>query len=159
VSVIFPFFNEEESLNELHRRPASVLPTVTGDFEMILVGDCCTDGSPENIRHLANSDTHARYVTFSRDFGHEPACTAGLERAKGEAVVLMDADLRDPPELIPAFLATWREVSDIVYSRRRRIGESAMRMRCGDYHQVQGQQLCVVKDKNAQSSECISASV
>jgi glycosyltransferase involved in cell wall biosynthesis len=128
VSVIVPLLNEEENLIELHRRLTAVLPTISSDFEMILVDDGSTDRSIEIIRDLARTDPHVRYVTFSRNFGHEPACTAGLERARGDVVVLMDADLQDPPELIPAFLDKWREEYDIVYARRRRrIGESVVK--------------------------------
>ncbi len=128
VSVVIPLFNEEENLPEVHRRVSNVLAQLGVNYELLLVNDGSTDRSAEMIVELARADGHVRYVTFSRNFGHEAACTAGLERCRGDVAVLMDADLQDPPELIPAFLEKWRAGYDIVYARRsRRIGESLLK--------------------------------
>ncbi len=128
VSVVIPLLNEEENLLELHRRVTGVLGQLGDNYELVLVNDGSIDRSAEIVRELAQTDSHVRYVTFSRNFGHEAACTAGLERCRGDVVVLMDADLQDPPELIPVFLEKWRAGFDVVYARRsRRIGESLLK--------------------------------
>jgi dolichol-phosphate mannosyltransferase len=128
ISVVVPLYNEEENIPELHDRVARVFADAGLDHELVLVNDGSADRSAELVRELAQRDRHCRYVSFSRNFGHEAACTAGLDRARGDAVVLMDADLQDPPELIGEFLARWREGYDIVYAkRRRRIGESVVK--------------------------------
>ncbi len=128
VSVVIPLLNEEDNLPEVHQRLTKVLTQAAGRYEVVLVDDGSTDRSAEMIRELARTDVHVRYVTFSRNFGHEAACTAGLERCRGDVAVLMDADLQDPPELIPVFLERWRAGYDIVYAQRsRRLGESPLK--------------------------------
>jgi dolichol-phosphate mannosyltransferase len=128
VSVVVPLYNEEENIRELYERTKQAFADAGTGFELILVNDGSQDRSPEIVRELARRDPCCRYVTFSRNFGHEAACTAGLERARGAATILMDADLQDPPELIPQFLEKWREGYEIVYARRRkRIGESIVK--------------------------------
>jgi glycosyltransferase involved in cell wall biosynthesis len=124
ISVIAPIHNEAETISELHRRLTSVLAEL-GSYEIVLVDDGSTDGSWELMLALAPSDPHLRLVRLSRNFGHQAALTAGLEAARGDAVVLMDADLQDPPELIPSLVAKWREGFDVVYGlRTRREGET-----------------------------------
>jgi dolichol-phosphate mannosyltransferase len=96
-----------------------------GDYEIVLVDDGSTDASWDRMLALAPSDPHLRLVRLSRNFGHQAALTAGLEAARGDAVVLIDADLQDPPELIPILVAKWREGFDVVYGlRTRREGET-----------------------------------
>ena len=125
LSVVVPVFNEEGNLPELHRRLAAVLPAVVDSWEIVFVDDGSRDRSWKLIRDLAAADPHVRGVRFSRNFGHQMAFAAGLNHARGDAVVIMDADLQDPPELIPELVARWREGHEVVYAvRTRREGET-----------------------------------
>ena len=125
LSVVVPVFNEEGNLPELHRRLAAVLPAVVASWEIVFVDDGSRDRSWQLIRDLAAADPHVRGVRFSRNFGHQMAFAAGLDHARGDAVVIMDADLQDPPELIPELVARWREGHEVVYAvRTRREGET-----------------------------------
>lgn len=124
-SIIAPIFNELDNLTELHRRVREVMSAAGGTWELVLVDDGSTDGSTERIRELARQDKHVRPVIFARNFGHQVAVTAGLDYARGEAVVIIDADLQDPPELIPELIAKWREGYEVVYAvRAEREGET-----------------------------------
>ena len=128
LSVVVPAFNEQESLPVLHARLVEVLERIGTGFELVLVDDGSSDGTLRVMRELAVRDARVRYCALSRNFGHEVATTAGLERARGDAVVLMDADLQDPPELIGPMLERWRAGVDVVYAQRRqREGESAFK--------------------------------
>lgn len=125
LSVVVPAFNEEGSLRALHARLTPVLESCAASHEIILVDDGSRDRTLDVMRELADSDPRVRYVSFSRNFGHEVATTAGLDHAIGRAVVLIDADLQDPPELIPTMVERWRAGADVVYAQRRiRAGES-----------------------------------
>ncbi|MDW7967750.1 MAG: glycosyltransferase family 2 protein [Thermoanaerobaculum sp.] len=125
LSVVVPVFNEEENLPELHRRLSQVLAGLVHSWEVLFVDDGSRDRSWEIIRQLAEQDPHVRGLRFSRNFGHQMAFAAGLDHARGEAVVIMDADLQDPPELIPQLLAKHREGFEVVYAvRTARHGES-----------------------------------
>jgi glycosyltransferase involved in cell wall biosynthesis len=128
ISVVVPVHNEVETLDELHRRLAIVLEGL-GRHEIVLVDDGSDDQSWERMRGIASSDAHVRLVRLSRNFGHQAALTAGLDAARGEAVVIMDADLQDPPELIPKLVAKWREGFDVVYGvRATRDGETRFKL-------------------------------
>lgn len=118
LSVVVPVFNEEENLPELYRRLSEVLPRVVGSWEILFVDDGSRDRSWEIIRGLAEADPRVRGLRFSRNFGHQMAFAAGLDHARGDAVVIMDADLQDPPELIPQLLGKHREGSEVVYAVR-----------------------------------------
>jgi dolichol-phosphate mannosyltransferase len=125
ISVVIPLLNEEGNLPELHARLTAVLSSVADGHQIIFVDDGSTDASPRVLRELADADPRVTALRLSRNFGHEAASTAGLDFATGDAVVLMDADLQDPPEVIPEMLARWRDGFEIVYARRRqREGES-----------------------------------
>jgi glycosyltransferase involved in cell wall biosynthesis len=116
LSVVVPAYNEEEVLPEFHRRTSAVLESLGMDWEIVYVNDGSTDRTLEIIRGF---DT--RWVTvidLSRNFGKEIAMTAGIDHARGDAVVIIDADLQDPPEVIPELVARWREGYDMVYARR-----------------------------------------
>jgi dolichol-phosphate mannosyltransferase len=128
LSVVAPIFNERESVEELLRRLAVALAPL-GDYEIVLVDDGSTDGSWETLRQLALHDDHLRLLRLSRNFGHQIALTAGLDAARGDAVVLIDGDLQDPPEVIPQLVARWEEGFDVVYAvREQRDGESRLRL-------------------------------
>lgn len=125
ISVIAPIFNEVESIPELHRRVRTVLESIGEPWELLMVDDGSTDGSTDRIRELASQDHHVRPVMFARNFGHQLAVTAGLDYACGQAVIIIDSDLQDPPEVISDMIAKWREGYEIVYAiRAEREGES-----------------------------------
>jgi len=124
-SIVVPVFNELENIPELYRRLRATLDSVGETWELVLVDDGSTDGSTERIRELAAKDKRVRPVIFARNFGHQVAITAGWDYARGDAVVIMDADLQDPPEVIPELIARWREGYEVVYAvRAEREGES-----------------------------------
>jgi glycosyltransferase involved in cell wall biosynthesis len=128
ISVVAPVFNEHGTLEELHRRLTATL-TELGSYEIVLVDDGSSDGSWERLLELAARDRHLRLLRLSRNFGHQAALSAGLDAARGEAIVLMDADLQDPPEVIPQLVAKWREGFDVVYAvRADREGEPRLRL-------------------------------
>lgn len=117
-SFILPVFNEEEALAETYRRVASVIDELPSASEVVLVDDGSRDRSLEIMRDLRQQDSRVRYVSLARNFGHQIAVTAGLHFAQGQAVIVLDADLQDPPELIPAMIDKWREGYEVVYARR-----------------------------------------
>jgi dolichol-phosphate mannosyltransferase len=124
-SFVIPVFNERETLPELHRRLSDVIETLDGEAELLFVDDCSFDGSYELLGELGREDPRIRVIRFARNFGHQVAITAGLDHAAGDAVVVMDADLQDPPEVIPDLIARWEEGYEVVYAvRERRSGES-----------------------------------
>lgn len=128
LSVIVPIYNEEANIDELYRRLLGVLEPMQlpGGFEFIFINDGSKDRSLALMLNLAARDKRVRYIDLSRNFGHQIAVTAGLDRAVGEAVVIIDADLQDPPELIPLLHDKMRTGYEVVYAKRRsRQGESA----------------------------------
>jgi len=124
-SIVAPIYNEGENIPELHRRVKDVMDSTNEPWELILVDDGSTDGSTEIIRELAKEDRHIRPIIFARNFGHQIAITAGWDYARGDAVVIIDADLQDPPELILEMAKKWKEGNDVVFAvRTEREGES-----------------------------------
>ena len=124
-SFVIPLFNEEGVLPELHRRVAAVADQLDGPAEFILVDDGSTDGTGEAAERLRAEDDRVKLVILSRNFGHQQAISAGLDFASGDAVVIMDGDLQDPPEVVPEMAARWREGYDVVYAvRATRAGET-----------------------------------
>jgi glycosyltransferase involved in cell wall biosynthesis len=124
-SIIAPIYNEIDNLPELHRRVKEVMDSTGEPWELILVDDGSTDGSTERIRELAQKDKTVRPVIFARNFGHQVAITAGWDYARGDAVVIIDADLQDPPETILELAKKWKEGYEVVYAvRGEREGES-----------------------------------
>jgi len=124
-SIVAPIYNEGENILELHRRVKDVMDSTNEPWELILVDDGSTDGSTEIIRELAKEDRHIRPIIFARNFGHQIAITAGWDYARGDAVVIIDADLQDPPELILEMAKKWKEGNDVVFAvRTEREGES-----------------------------------
>jgi polyisoprenyl-phosphate glycosyltransferase len=127
LSVVAPVYNEEATVEQFYSRVCTALDGLR--FELVLVDDGSTDGSSALLRELASSDPRVHVVYLSRNFGHQTALTAGLDHAVGDAVVMLDADLQDPPELIPRMLDHWRAGCDVVYAvRERREGESRFKL-------------------------------
>jgi dolichol-phosphate mannosyltransferase len=124
-SIVAPIYNEKANLPELHRRITEVMNRTRKPWELVLVDDGSTDGSTDILRGMAKKDKRVRPVIFARNFGHQVAVTAGLDYARGEAVVIIDADLQDPPELILEMAKKWREGYEVVFAvRTEREGES-----------------------------------
>ncbi len=124
-SIIAPIYNEIDNLPELYRRVKEVMDSTGKEWELLLVDDGSTDGSTDEIRELAKKDKHVRPVIFARNFGHQIAITAGWDYARGDAVVVIDADLQDPPEIILEMAKKWKEGYEVVYAvRAEREGES-----------------------------------
>lgn len=129
LSVVVPCFNEEEVIEHTHARLTKVLSESGDDFEIIYVDDGSLDRTAELLRNIQVRDSRARVVRLARNFGHQIAATAGLDYAGGSAVVLIDADLQDPPELIVDFVAQWRKGFQVVYGQRTdRSGESRFKL-------------------------------
>jgi glycosyltransferase involved in cell wall biosynthesis len=118
LSVVVPAYNEQEVLPEFHRRLAAVLDCLPARCEIVFVNDGSTDGTVEVIEQLRSRDSRVALVDLSRNFGKEIALTAGLDHARGDAVVVIDADLQDPPELIVDLVREWRRGYDVVYAQR-----------------------------------------
>jgi len=127
-SIVIPIFNEEAVLPVLLRRIDALMDGLDGPSEAIFVDDGSSDCSPIILRAKASSDPRCRYLGLSRNFGHQIAITAGMDAAEGDAVVVMDADLQDPPEVVGEMIARWKEGYEIVHARRlSREGESAFK--------------------------------
>ena len=128
ISVVIPLYNEEGNVPELMRRISEVCERIRrggDDYEIVAVNDGSQDGTLAALRAELRGQPRLVIIDLSRNFGHQIAATAGIENARGDAVILMDGDLQDPPELLEAFLAKWREGYDVVYATRRaRKGES-----------------------------------
>ncbi|RED56501.1 dolichol-phosphate mannosyltransferase [Cohnella phaseoli] len=125
LSVVVPMYNEEEVIEVTYGRLRSVLDKLGETYEIVFVNDGSRDRTADIVRSLCAEDRRVKLVEFSRNFGHQIAVTAGMDHASGRTVVLIDADLQDPPELIADMVAKWREGYDVVYGRRiERKGES-----------------------------------
>lgn len=118
ISIIVPVHNEEGNIKELYQRLVRVFEKVKYNCEIIFVDDGSVDSSLELIKDLLTSDNQIKYISLSRNFGHQAALTAGLIYAKGDAIITMDADLQHPPELIPELIKQWEEGYQIVYTIR-----------------------------------------
>jgi len=125
LSVVVPLFNEEDVLPAFHARLVAALAGIEGGWEVVYVDDGSTDATPQMLKALRAAGTDIAVVRFSRNFGKEAGMSAGLRLTRGSAVVIIDADLQDPPELIPQMVAAWRQGADMVNMRRRsREGET-----------------------------------
>ena len=125
VSVVVPFLNEEQNIPVLYERVAKAMDGQPEELEIIFVDDGSTDGSARWVAEKAKQDARVKLLRLSRNFGHQIAITAGMDYARSDAVVIIDADLQDPPEVIPDLLAKWREGFEVVYAvRESREGET-----------------------------------
>ncbi len=128
ISVVVPIFNEEETIPELYRRLKESVLQVSESHELIFVNDGSKDNSLLELIKLTETDPSVFYINFSRNFGHQIAVTAGLDHTHGKAVVIIDGDLQDPPELIPELYSKHKEGFEVVYAQReKRLGESAFK--------------------------------
>jgi glycosyltransferase involved in cell wall biosynthesis len=128
ISVIIPIYNESSNIHTLYERLTKVVAAIHQEYELIFINDGSADNSLELIKKLAEEDTHIKYINFSRNFGHQIAVTAGLDHTCGNAVVIIDADLQDPPELIAEMYKKMGEGYEVVYAKRRsRKGESFLK--------------------------------
>ena len=126
ISIIIPVYNEESNILPLHRQLRQVLQKLTDNYEIIFVNDGSTDQSLPLIRKIACQESEVKYIDFSRNFGHQVAVSAGIDKARGAAIIIMDCDLQDPPELVTDLYLRWQEGYEVVYTKRReRNGESA----------------------------------
>lgn len=124
-SIVAPAYNEEGNLSLFHERIQKVMNGLGDDWELVLVNDGSTDRTLDIIQELVAQDPHVKCVNFARNFGHQTAVTAGIDYATGHAIVLIDADLQDPPEVIPKLIEQWNEGYEVVYAvRAERQGES-----------------------------------
>ena len=125
ISIVVPIYNEEKNIPILYERLKKAASAISPNHELIFVNDGSKDASFVELMRLAEQDEHVFYINFSRNFGHQIAVTAGLDYSKGEAVVIIDGDLQDPPELIPELYAKYKEGYEVVYAQRlKRKGES-----------------------------------
>src|SRR5437763_3282016 len=128
-SIIAPVFNEEAGLAEFYRRTKAVLDSLDGPAELLLILDGSSDRSPEIGAELRQADPRVKLIRFSRNFGHQVAISAGIDYAEGDAVVIIDSDLQDPPEVINDLVAKWREGFEVVYAQRaHRAGETFFKL-------------------------------
>ncbi|WNR44046.1 glycosyltransferase family 2 protein [Paenibacillus roseipurpureus] len=124
-SVVVPVYNEEEVIQKSYRRLTDVMEMLGECYELIFVNDGSQDKTLQLLQEVASLDANVRILDFSRNFGHQIAITAGMDASLGEAVVVIDADLQDPPELIPVMIEKWKQGYEVVYAKRRkRKGES-----------------------------------
>jgi dolichol-phosphate mannosyltransferase len=119
ISVVVPIYNEQENLPELRRRMVAALDAIGDPWELVLVNDGSRDASPQMLRQIHDEDQRIKVINLSRNFGHQPAVTAGIHHARGDCVILIDGDLQDPPEVIPEMVAEWKEGNQVVLGERR----------------------------------------
>jgi polyisoprenyl-phosphate glycosyltransferase len=130
-SLVIPIYNEESTIPELYQRVSAVMDGLDGTSELILINDGSNDRTLELLRALHNLDDRVIYLSLARNFGHQIAVTAGLNYVRGNAIIVLDADLQDPPELIPDLLALWRQGYHVVYAQRtKRIREGWFKRLC-----------------------------
>ena len=120
ISVIIPMYNEELVIEECYKRlKENITKLKKYDYELIFINDGSKDKTLEKIKELAKQDTNLKIVSFSRNFGHQAAVTAGLKEVTGDAIVIIDADLQDPPESIPDMVKLWEAGNEVIYGKRK----------------------------------------
>lgn len=134
LSVVIPMYYEEGVAEECYKRLTKVMTDNNYNYELIFVNDGSKDKTPEILKALAEKDKNIKVINFSRNFGHQAAVTAGVQASSGEAVVIIDADLQDPPELIKDMIALWQQDYDVVYAKRKkREGETWFKLMTAKY--------------------------
>ena len=134
-SVVIPCYNEEEVIMESYRRISAVMLSMGEPYELVFVNDGSKDATPALLNRLADEDNSVRVLHFARNAGHQIAVSAGLDYAAGSAIVIIDADLQDPPELIPEMARLWRDGAQVVYGQRRsRAGESFLKLKTAELY-------------------------
>ncbi|MFC7371372.1 glycosyltransferase family 2 protein [Fictibacillus iocasae] len=134
ISVVVPMYFEEDVARECYKRLKSVMETNHISYEFVFVNDGSTDKTLSILKEIAAADRHVKIVDFARNFGHQTAVTAGIDYSTGDAIVIIDADLQDPPEVIPELIAKWQEGYEIVYAKRKkRNGESWFKLVTAKY--------------------------
>ena len=131
VSVVIPMYNEQEVVKKCYEKINNTLKSIEDkyDYEIIFINDGSKDKTLEILKDIAKNDKKVKIIVFSRNFGHQSAVTAGLKNVTGDAIVIIDADLQDPPELIPQMLELWEKGNDIIYGKRKtRKGESKFKL-------------------------------
>jgi len=129
LSVVVPIYNEEEVLRELYERLTNALASNQLDYEILMINDGSRDGTLHILKHLCQTDQRIKLISFSRNFGHQIAITAGMDKASGQVVVIIDADLQDPPEVIIDMIEEWRKGYQVVYGVRKvRKGETYFKL-------------------------------
>jgi polyisoprenyl-phosphate glycosyltransferase len=130
-SLVIPVYNEESTIPELYQRVSAVMDGLDGSSELILINDGSKDRTLELLRKLHDKDDRVVYLSLARNFGHQVAVTAGLNYVRGQAIIILDADLQDPPELIPEMLTLWKQGYHVVYAQRtKRLQESWFKRLC-----------------------------
>lgn len=130
ISIVVPMYFEEDVVDECYRRLSDVATLNSLNYELIFINDGSTDKTLQLLETIALKDHNVKVINFSRNFGHQIAVSAGIDRAKGDAVIIIDADLQDPPELIPEMIKLWEDGYDVVYGKRRkREGESFFKLK------------------------------
>lgn len=128
-SVVAPVFNEEETLPHFYERMIAVMEGLSEPFELLLVNDGSRDSSFQIMKDLHQQDPRVRVIDFSRNFGHQIAISAGLDYAQGQAIIIVDSDLQDPPEVIPRLVERWKNGAEVVYAQRaKRVGETKFKL-------------------------------
>ena len=127
LSIVIPLFNESENLPELHRRLSIALPSFVTAYELVFVDDGSADGTSDMLDACHASDPRVTVIHLSRNFGHQAAITAGIEHVRGSAVIVMDGDLQDPPEVLHEFVAAWRKGYEVVYAIRTKRKEHVVK--------------------------------
>ena len=134
ISIVVPMYFEEEVAQECYNRITAVMNSNHYNYELVFVNDGSTDRTLEILEQLAMNDNRVKVISFARNFGHQIAVTAGIDYAKGDAIVIIDADLQDPPEVIPELVNKWLEGFDVVYAKRKkRKGETLFKLLTAKY--------------------------
>ena len=127
ISIVIPIFNEQENLPELRRRLIKAMDGAGQEWEAIMVDDGSRDDSPRMLSEIHQEDGRFKVVTLSRNFGHQPAVSAGIHHSRGDCVVLIDGDLQDPPEVIPEMIRKWKEGFQVVLGERASRSDGGVR--------------------------------
>ena len=121
LTLVIPLYNEEEVINECYKRIFTVLSSLENyEYEIIFINDGSKDKTLEILEKIAQDNKNVKIISFSRNFGHQCAVTAGLKFVTGDAIVIIDSDMQDPPELIPEMLKLWEQGYDVIYGKRKK---------------------------------------